>query len=40
MYLPMMPQVINMSIDNGCYPDDLKLTEVSPVYQKKDGLEK
>ena len=40
MYLSMMPQVINMSIDNVCCPDDLKLTEVSPVYQKKDGLEK
>ena len=40
MHLPMMTQVINMSIDSGCYPDDLKLAEVSPVYQKKDDLEK
>ena len=35
-----MTQIINMSIDNGCYPDDLKLVEVSPVYKMKDDLDK
>ena len=34
-----MTQIINMSINNNCYPDDLKLAEVSPVF-KKDDLDK
>ena len=33
-------QIINISIDNGCYPGDLKLAEVSPVFKKKDDLDK
>ena len=40
IHLPIMTQIINMSIDNNCYPDDLKLAEVSPVFEKKDDLEK
>ena len=32
IHLPIMTQMINMSIDNNCYPDDLKLAEVSPVF--------
>ena len=35
-----MTQIINMSIDNNCYPDELKLAEVSPVFKKKDDLDK
>ena len=35
-----MAQIINMSIDNDCYPDDLKLAEVSQVFKKKDDLDK
>ena len=35
-----MTQTINMSIDNNCYPDDLKLAEISPVFKKKDDLDK
>ena len=35
-----MTQIINMSIDNDCYPDDLKLAEVSQVFKKKDDLDK
>ena len=37
---PIMTQIINMSIDNDCYPDDLKLAAVSPVFKKKNDLEK
>ena len=37
---PIMTQIINMSIENDCYPDDLKLVEVSPVFKKKDDLDK
>ena len=29
-----------MSIDNNCYPDDLELAEVSPVFKKKNDLDK
>ena len=32
--------MINMSINNNCYPNDLKLAEVSPVFKKKDDLGK
>ena len=40
IYLPMMAQTINMSIDNDCYPNDLKLAEVSLVFLKKDDLDR
>ena len=29
-----------MVINNNCYPDDLKLVGVSPVFKKKDDLDK
>ena len=35
-----MIQVINMSTDNDCYPDNLKLAEVTLVFKKKDDLDK
>ena len=35
-----MTQIINMSIDNNCYPDNLKLAEVRPVFKKKDNLDR
>ena len=35
-----MTQIINRSIDNNCYPYDPKLAEVSPVFKKKDDLDK
>ena len=35
-----MTQIIDVSIDNDCYPDDLKLAEVSQVFKKKDDLDK
>ena len=38
--LPIMTQKINLSLDNSCYPDELKLAEVSPVFKKKDDLRK
>ena len=40
VHLPIMTQIINMSIDNNCYPDDLKLAEASPVFKKKNDLAK
>ena len=35
-----MTQILNMSIDNNCYPNDLKLAEIRPVFKKKDDLDK
>ena len=32
IHLPIMTQIINMSIANNCYLDDLKLAEVSLVF--------
>ena len=40
IHLPIMTQIINMYIENNCYPDDVKLAEVSPVFKKKDDLDK
>ena len=39
IYLAMRTQIINMSIDNKCYPDDIKLDEVIQVFKKKDDLD-
>ena len=40
IHLLIKTQIIIMSIDNNCYPEDLKLAEVSPVFKKKDDLNK
>ena len=41
IHLPIMTQIINMSIDNNCYPDDLsQLAEVSPTFKQKNDLDK
>ena len=39
IHIPKMAQIFNMSIDNDCYLDDLKLAEVSPVFKKQDDLD-
>ena len=38
IHLLIINQLINMSIDNDCYPFDLKLAEVIPVFKKKDDV--
>ena len=35
IHLPIMTQIINMSNDNNCYPDDIKLAEVNPVLKRR-----
>ena len=40
IHLPIMTQITNMFIDSNCYPNDLKLAEVSPVFKQKDNLDK
>ena len=36
----LITKIINLSFENGCFPEDLKLTEVSPVSKKKNDLDK
>ena len=31
---------INLSIEKDCFPEELKLAEVSPIFKKKDDLDK
>ena len=33
IHLPIMTQIISMSVDNYFYPDGLKLAEVNPVFK-------
>ena len=40
IHFPIMTQIINISIDNNCYPGDLKLAEVSLIFKKIDDLGK
>ena len=40
IHLPTIAQIIDRSIDNNCYPYDLKLAEVSPVSKKKNDLDR
>ena len=39
IHLAIGTQIISTSTDNKCYPDDIKLTEVSQVFKKKDDLD-
>ena len=36
----ILTKIINLSLRNDCFPDDLKTAEVSPIFKKNDGLEK
>ena len=38
--LPFITKIINFSSENGRFPDELKLAEVSPIFKKNDGLDK
>ena len=35
-----LPQGINLSIEKGCFPEERKLAEVSPILKKKDDVDK
>ena len=39
-YLSYLTEVINQSIENSVFPDELKLAEVTPVYKKNDSCKK
>ena len=36
----LLTKIINPSIRNGCFPDELKAPEVTPIFKKNDGLDK
>ena len=38
--LPFITKIINISLENGRFPDELKLAEVSPIFKKNDDLDK
>ena len=40
MHLSVITKIVNLSFGNGCFADDLKLAEVSPILKKSDDLDK
>ena len=36
IHLPFITKTINFSFENGCFPDEVKLAEVSPIFKKKE----
>ena len=34
IYLSLITKIVNLPFENGCFPDKLKLTEVSPIFKK------
>ena len=35
IHLSLITKVINLLFENGCFPDDLKLAEISPTFKRK-----
>ena len=40
VHLPFITKVINVSFENGRFPDELKLAEVSPIFKNNGDLDK
>ena len=40
IHILLITKIINLSLENECFPDDLKLAEVSPSFKKNDDLDK
>ena len=40
IHLSLITEIINLSFENGCFPDDLKFAEVSHIFKKNDDLDK
>ena len=40
IHLPFITNSIHLSIEKGCFPEELKLAEVNPIFKKKDDLDK
>ena len=39
-YIPVLTRILNTSLERGCFPNQLKLAEVNPVFKKEDELNK
>ena len=35
----LITKTINLSFESGCFPDDLKLAKVSPIFKKNHDLQ-
>ena len=40
VHVSLLTKIINLSIQNGCFPDELKAAEVTPIFRKNDDLDK
>ena len=40
IHLPLITNFINLLFENRCFPDDLKLAEVRPIFKNNDDLDK
>ena len=40
IHLPYITNSISLSIEKGCFPEELKLAEVSPIFKRKDDIDK
>ena len=40
IHLSFITKIINVSFENACFPDELKLSEVRPIFKKNDHLDK
>ena len=40
IHLPYITNSISLSIEKGCFPEELKLAEVSPIFKRKDDFDK
>ena len=40
IHLPFITKIMNVSFENGHFPDELKLAEVSPIFKKNNDLDK
>ena len=38
VHVSILTKIINSSIRNGCFPDELKAAEVTPIFKKNDHL--
>ena len=39
IHVSLITKIINLSFENGCFLDDLKLAEVSRMFKKNDDLD-
>ena len=40
VHVSLLTKMINLSIRNGCFPDELKAAEVTAIFKKNDDLDK